>query len=317
LRNFLSLRRKLARASKAPDLVFFACIYDCEFFHYPAVQALLPWPWSGLYLHSFGFRKTTSPLYAWHRKWACPEKFARSARFLALATLDEGIRQPVEALAGAGKYVLFPDITDSSPAEEGENTLAGKLRRFADGRPVITLCGMLFPQRGVELFLETALANPQWCFALIGEIPYFADEKSGRALLEEFLRTHPCGFFHGHKVLGEQAYNGVVAASDVIWNVHIDWPGSSNTLTKAALFEKPVLVADKHLLAERVREFRLGEVCRDDSAQSVSEALGRLLSPVTEWRAAAQPRWREYCERHSPERLREAFGEILAKLPQG
>lgn len=315
VRSFLSLRRMLARAPKAPDLLFFTCIYDWEFFHYPAVRALLPWPWSGLYLHSFGFRKTTSPLYAWHRKWTCPEKFARSPRFLALATLDEGIRQPVEALAGAGKYVVFPDITDSSLAEEGENTLGGKLRRFAAGRPVITLCGMLYPQRGVELFLKTALANPQWCFALVGEIPYFADEKSGRALLDEFLRKHPYGFFHPMKVPDGEVYNGVVAASDVLWNVHIDWPGSSNTLTKAALFQKPVLVADKHLLAERMQDFRLGEVCRDDSAESASEALGRLLSPTTKWPAARQPRWREYGERHSPERLREAFGEILAKLP--
>lgn len=315
LRSFLSLRRKLTRA-KSPDLLFFACIYDWEFFHYPAAKVLLPWRWSGLYLQSFGFRKTTSHLYAWHRKWSCPEKFIGSDRLLALATLDEGIREPVEAMAGAGKYVVFPDITDSSPPEDGEGTLAGKLRRFAGARPVITLCGMLYPQRGVELFLKTALANPQWCFALVGEIPYFDDEKSGRALLDDFLRKHPHGFFHPMKVPDGAVYNGVVAASDVIWNVHIDWPGSSNTLTKAALFQKPVLVADKHLLVERVREFRLGEVCRDDSAESASEALGRLLSPATEWRTALPPRWSEYCERHSPERLLEAFGEILAKLPQ-
>lgn len=314
VRSFLSLRRKLSRAPKAPDLLFFACIYDWDFFHYPVVKALLPWPWSGLYLQSFGFRSTKSPIYSWHRKWSRPEGFASNPNLVALATLDEGIREKVEALTGRGKCVIFPDIADTSTPESGKNTLAEKLRRFAGERPVIMLCGMLYPQRGVEAFLKVAMANPQWCFALVGEIPNFANEILVKALLDDFLRRHPYGFFHPLKVPDGAVYNSLVSASNVIWNIHIDWPGSSNTLTKAALFEKPVVVGDKHLLAERVREYRLGEICSEESVESISAALTRLLSAPSDWRSANRPNWGAYCERHSQDRLSEAFSSILEKI---
>jgi hypothetical protein len=314
VRSFLSLRGKLARGTPLPDFLFFACIYDWEFFHYPVVHGLVPRRWGGLYLQSFGFRKTTSPLYSWHRKWSRPERFARSPGLVALATLDEGIENDVNAMAGPGKCVVFPDIADCSAPEEGENTLAGQLRARAGGRPIIMLCGMLYPQRGVDVFLRTALANPQWCFALVGEIPFFANESAGKALLDEFSQRHPHGFVHLSKVPEGAVYNSMVAASDVIWNIHVDWPGSSNTLTKAALFEKPVLVGDGHLLAERVRKFRLGEVCQENSTASISQALHAVLDAREAWAAARRPMWKEYREEHSPECLRAAFEKILAQV---
>jgi hypothetical protein len=313
-RSYISLRRKLARSNYPFDLLFFSCIYDWEFFYHALFRGFFPWRWSGLYLHSFGFRATNSPIYSWHRQWSHPERFASDPNLVALATLDEGIKEKVESLTGRGKCVIFPDIADASTPESGQNTLAAKLRRFAGGRPVIMLCGMLYPQRGVEAFLKVAMANPQWCFALIGEIPYFADERLGKSLLDDFLRQHAFGFFHPLKVPEGAVYNSLVAASDVIWNIHIDWPGSSNTLTKAALFEKPVVVGDKHLLAERVREYRLGEICSEDSEQSISAALNRLLSEPLAWRSANRPNWGAYREAHSTDRLREAFSTILAKI---
>jgi UDP:flavonoid glycosyltransferase YjiC (YdhE family) len=119
---------------------------------------------------------------------------------------------------------------------------------------------------------------------------------------------------HLSKVPEGAVYNSLVAASEVIWNIHVDWPGSSNTLTKAALFEKPVLVGDGHLLAERVRKFRVGEVCQEDSTVSVTQALHAILDAPEAWVAAKQPMWGEYREQHSPERLHAAFQKILARV---
>lgn len=312
IRNFYRLRRELLSAGTNPDLLFFACIYDWEFYYFPIVQWLLPAPWAGLYLQSFGFRKTTSPIYAWNRRWSHPERFTRSPQLRAIGTLDEGIKDQLEALAGKGKHILFPDITDRTPPEQGNNTLASKIKRFADGKPIIVFCGMLYPQRGVDLFLQTALANPQWCFAIVGEIPDLNPEQATHQLLDRFLRMHPYGYFHPIRIPSESIYNSVIAISDVVWNVHIDWPGSSNTLTKAALFEKPVVASDKHLLAERVRKFRLGELCNENSPNTATEALARLLNPTIQWNEVSQPRWSEYLSRHSQERLREAFSQVLA-----
>jgi hypothetical protein len=313
-RSLRVLDRALRRGRLRPDLVFFACVYDWQFYHFATFRFAFRWKWAGLYLQSFGFRSTTAPVYSWNRQWAKPQRFLGKGRPAAVATLDEGIRGKIEAMIAPGKCVVFPDATNCAPPGIAPDTLAGQLRKFAEGRKIVLLSGMLYPQRGVDAFLQVAMVNPQWCFALVGELPCFADEVAGRALLDEFLSKHPCGFFHPHKVPDGPAYNGLFAASDVVWNLHLDWPGSSNTLTKAALFEKPVVVGDGHLLAERTRQFRLGEVCREDSIPSISQALHAILDSPESWKESQQPRWREYREAHSEEQLGRAFSELIASL---
>jgi len=313
-RSLLVLDRMLRRGPQRPDLVFFACIYDWQFYRFGTFRFGFRWKWAGLYLQSFGFRSTSASVYAWHRQWAKPQRFLGRGKPAAIATLDEGISEKIEALIKPGKCVVFPDITNCAPPELGENTLAGKLRKFAAGRKIVLLSGMLFPHKGVDAFLQVAMANPQWCFALVGELPCFADEEKGKAMLDEFLRNHPCSFFHPLKVPDGPAYNGVFAVSDLVWNLHLDWPGSSNTLTKAALFEKPVVVGEGHLLAERTRRFRLGEVCREDSIPSISQALHAILESPQSWKESQQPRWREYREAHSEEQLGKAFSDLMAGI---
>ena len=215
LRTARSLRvldRMLRRGSQPPDLVFFACIYDWQFYHFATFRFAFRWKWAGLYLQSFGFRSTTAPIYAVTRKWADPQRFLGRGRPAAIATLDEGISGKIEAMISPAKGVVFPDVTNTAQAETGDITLAGKLLRFAAGRRIILLSGMLYPQRGVDVFLQVAMANPQWCFALVGELPCFSDEEKGKALLDEFLRKHPCSFFHPLRVPDGPVYNGVIAA---------------------------------------------------------------------------------------------------------
>jgi hypothetical protein len=313
-RSLRVLDRMLRRGLQQPDLVFFACIYDWQFYHFGTFRHWFRWKWAGLYLQSFGFRSTTSPMYAWHRQWAKPQKVLRQGRPVAIATLDEGISKQLQAVIHPGKCVVFPDITNTAMPEAGESTLAGKLRCFAAGRPIVLLSGVLFPQRGVYAFLQAAMANPQWCFALAGDLACLSDNEKDRGLLDEFLRKHPCSFCHPIRLQDGPVYNGLVAVSDVIWNIHLDWPGSSNTLTKAALFEKPVVVGEGHLLAERTREFRLGEVCCEDSITSISKALHAILDSPESWKSSQAPRWRDYTAAHSEQQLDRALSELIASL---
>jgi glycosyltransferase involved in cell wall biosynthesis len=313
-RSLCVLDRMLRHGPRQPDLVFFACMYDVQFYYFGTFRRWFRWKWAGLYLLSFGFRSTTAPVYELNRRWAKPEKFLRKGKPAAIATLDEGISKKIEAIIQPGKCVVFPDITNTALPETGEHTLAGKLRRFAAGRKIVLLSGTLFPQRGVDAFLQVAMANPQWCFALVGELPYFSDEEKGRAMLDEFLRSHPCSFFHPLSVPDGPAYNAVIAACDVVWNIHLDWPGSSNTLTKAAFFEKPVVVGEGHLLAERTRDFRLGEVCPERSIPLITQALHAILDSPESWKASQRPQWQEYREAHSDQRLQEVMGELMATL---
>ena len=164
LRVFLSIRKILCKLSKRiqkyPDLIFFACIYDWDFKFFRWYGWLMPCMWSGLYLQSFGFRITRSPLYEWHRSWAFPSAFLSSKKLLAIGTLDEGIVDKIEQMTSRQNCVLFPDIADETIGEHPSLLIGQKIRNLMGARPIIILCGMLYPQRGVEIFLKTALANP-------------------------------------------------------------------------------------------------------------------------------------------------------------
>jgi hypothetical protein len=316
VQNLTALRTALRtiereRGQRA-DLVFFNSIHDVDFLGVRPLRWLLPRRWAGLYLHSFAFRKTTSPLYAGVREVARQNRLLQDGGAVAVATLDEGIAERIEAVTGRQNVVVFPDITDESAPDVGVHSLGGKIRTLAGGRPVISLTGSLHHQRGVGPFLEAALANPQWYFVLAGVLPPQV-RKDYALLLEAFeARCPEHAFLHDGTVPGEPAFNGLLAASDVVWNLHLDWPGSSNTLTKAAVFERPVIVGSGHLLEERVRKFRLGEMCNENDTASINAGLQAIASNRDGWLKSNQPAWEEYRRLHSKGRLKEAMGSVLS-----
>jgi hypothetical protein len=311
----LILRIWEVRNQSKIDSVFFACIYDFDFFDFPAASLVFRRRWSGLYLLSFGFRKTTSVHYDWIRVNARPERFLKSSRLLALATLDEGIVNQINEQIGEKRCILFPDFTEEQHADTRPDTLGGIIRTLAAERPVITLVGTLYEQRGLNLFLKTALENPQWFFALVGEVSGISAKT--QCLLAKFTRLHCNSFFYPHRVPTDEVYNGVIATADIIWNIHLDWPGSSNTLTKAAVFEKPVIVSNRHLVGERVRKFHLGETCDEDSSSSVQHAIARIVENQCShdsWISRNKPKWSEFRQLHSLQRLQSAMKQFVELL---
>lgn len=320
LQTFFRLKQVLKRCSKevesAFDLIFFCCIYDWEFYHFPWFARLIPASWAGLYVQSFGFRKTTSPIYAFHRRWANPERFLRSKSMVAIGTLDEGIQSKLAKETDKGKCIVFPDFTDERALDlkQTSSTLAGKIQRVASEKKIISLCGMLIPQRGVQQFLMTAIENPQWCFVLVGELAYFKKQSPIFDLLKNFLLDLPNSLYYPLRVSDEREYNGIFQVSDVVWNIHIDYPGSSNTLTKAAVFEKPVIASNQHLIAERVTAYKLGEICDASNISDITNKLHTILDDPEEWRLQKEPDWKSYRSKHNKERLRECFSEIMSLL---
>jgi hypothetical protein len=315
VQNLTALRRGLRaierERGRQADLVFFNSIHDVDFLGVRPLRWMLPRRWAGLYLHSFAFRKTMSPLYSGVREMARDNRLLQDGAPVAVAALDEGITARIEAVTGRRNVVVFPDITDESAPDVGADSLGGKIRVLAGGRPVITLAGSLHHQRGVGPFLEAALANPQWYFVLAGFLPPQV-RKDYAPLLEAFQARCPAhAFLHEGAVPDGPAFNGVVAASDVVWNLHLDWPGSSNTLTKAAVFERPVIVGSGHLLEERVRKFRLGEVCQDNDAASIAAALAAMAPDIDGWVRSNRPAWEDYRRLHSKARLKEAMRQVL------
>ena len=145
--------------------------------------------------------------------------------------------------------------------------------------------------------------------------PVFNAEQ--RALFVRAVSEGPAVIYHGERVPDERAYNSLVQACDVLFAAYVDFPHSSNTLTKAAVFEKPIIVSDGHLMAARVREYRLGEVVPQGDAEAALRAIRRIVDDLPGWREKNKPRWAEYRERHSVARLNEALAGLLSAGGEG
>src|SRR5690606_17180288 len=118
------------------------------------------------------------------------------------------------------------------------------------------------PSKGVATMARLAVEHPELdaTFLFAGEVEWraFSAEELGWIKRARELRGRVV--FHGRRIPDEASYNALVRACSVLWAVYPNSPHSSNTLTKAAVFERPVLAADGHLMARRIREYRLGEV---------------------------------------------------------
>jgi hypothetical protein len=312
------LRRWQAKHGRKIDLVFFACIYDRHFEHFRLAERFFGFPWSGLYLHARSFRMPGSPL-PYQGGLPCPERFLTMHSMQSVGILDEGIVAEVQAMSGGKPVHVFPDITvETLRDEDGKSGLAAKLKRFATGRPIVSLTGHLQWTKGLDVFTSAAQhpAMRNVFFFLAGNVNWNEIAPEERQSLQRQWARTPNMFAHLQD-LPEEEMNAVIAASDVVFAAYRSFPNSSNVLTKAAVFERPMLVSDGYLMAERVRGFGLGEVVAEGDVEASVEALVKMLEPDYYPKMVTTARWAEYRTLHSQDRLERVFRDLLAVVSGG
>ena len=307
-----ALRNWEARNGCKLDLVFFACIYDWDFRYLPRTASGFPWPWSGLYLHCRDFRMPGTPL-PYTRMMPCPERIFRHSNLQSVAILDEGADEYMQRLTNGRPVVVFPDLANASaPAPGG---VACRMKEFAAGRPLVGAFGHLQPTKGVTALAQVALnpENRHLAFAFVGEVMLGLFSTDDRQLIDQ-LRSTPNVFAHFERVTDGPAFNALVRNCDIIFAAYTNFPNSSNMLTKAALFEKPVIVSDGYLMAERVRGYALGEVIPEGNVEALNSAIRALCDNTRRTGEKRQPQWERYREAHSSARLAEAFTRLLGSI---
>ncbi len=296
------------------DLVFFACIYDWHFEWFRYAENFFRFPWSGLYLHARSFRIPDSPNPI-NKKMPCPEKIFTCSSMQSVALLDEASVAPMRALNGDKPTIAFPDFTDESLPQPGDpcDGLAQKVRSFAQGRPIISLVGHLQRTKGLCEFTKAALDKSlqDHVFFLAGELSWLGISKEKQISLMKAWEQSPNILTHLSRISSEAAINGVIASSDVVFAAYSDFPNSSNILTKAALFKRPVVVSDGYLMAERTRAYGLGEVIPEGDTAALIAAILRITANRNLIPQHRSCRANEYSREHSYDRLVEAFRELL------
>jgi hypothetical protein len=284
----------------------FGCFHENQSKVSSRVIRTLGLPAAGLYIHA-GMFHTGDHL----RDTRISRKVGDLLRQPLLKTiymLDHDMLGAVADFSGK-ETILLPDVTDCR--HDDAEPLPARLGLVPKTRPVIGLLGHLRPSKGVAEMIGFALAQPDLnaTFLLAGSCRWEEFPPDQEKLIKHAVANDPRVVFHPERIPDGSPYNSLVKACDVLWAVYRDCPHSSNTLSKAAFFERPVIVADGHLMARQTRQYSLGEVVPQDDPAALRAALQPMLADPAAWCRGNMPRWHEFRELHSNERFRSILRE--------
>lgn len=204
------------------------------------------------------------------------------------------------------RFALAPDVADLELPTKPPK-LATDVRERARDRTIVLQIGSITAHKGIDTLLDVvAAADPtRFFFAIVGEVYWdtFAGQKNR---VRSFYAQPPENVYLSQGYIeSERDYNGVIAACDIIYAVYQNFGSSSNSLTKAAGFRRPILVSENSLMGERVRRANIGSVAPEGDVEAILEKLSWL---------AEQPRGGFGFESYHVEQSVEALKLVLAKV---
>jgi hypothetical protein len=303
-----SLRQWESENASRVDLVFFSTIYDFEFEDFRLAKVWFSRPWSGIYLHARAFRMPGTPM-PYVNRLPCPEKIFTLPTMSSVCVIDEGAVSPMTTLAKGKPVFEFPDITATEiELPLNGDTLAGKLTRFAAGRKVVVCLGHLQKTKGLAELCQVARhpSMAETTFFFGGEVYWGELAPEEVKLILSTWEGGPNVLTHLAK-LSDATINALIKVSDVVFAAYTNFPNSSNIMTKAALLERPIVVSDGHLMAERVRKYHLGSIVPEGSVPDILREISHLCAhggvPGADYRG--------YYANHSPQALHAALAKVV------
>jgi glycosyltransferase involved in cell wall biosynthesis len=320
LTNWLHFSKALKRvdfSAGKPDLVFFAWLDSYLSGYVPAwlVDGAFPFAWSGLYFHPRHHRnKQRHPLIA--KYIPSPESLVAKSKFAcSLAILDAGVVNQLRERLVEKRVFIFPDFADEAPPC-ANYILAEEIKSKAKGRKIIGLIGRLARRKGVLTLLRIA-RQPMardWYFVFAGEL---AEETFSQQELREiqlFFGEPRTNVFACLATLsGDAQFNATVNVCDVIFAAYQDFPHSSNLVTKAAEYGKPILVSAGGYMGEVVKQYDLGEVVPGDDVPAALAALCKLTGE--NFAQSHSVGMKAYSAQQSQSKLREQLVGLVGCTP--
>lgn len=304
------------------DMVYFPYLDSyLRFLPFPAIpRLLLNRPWSGLYLRNHHHGEPRSLLKSL-RLLAKGDAILKSDQCLGIGVLDERF---IPAMTRMNVTVTaYPDVTRADLPPQ-PHPLAQEIRDKAAGRKVIGIIG-IERRKGFLTLLRTAVlaqrAKLPYYFACAGTfcLSQFTEEEQSEILsISAGITSGEIDNLHfdpsAKRIPDEADYNSVFRSFDIAWAAYEGFQGSSGTLSKAAAFEIPCLATRGECVGQRVETYRLGLTIPEGDAPAALAALGHLLLASAHEGNSLAPRFANYREDHSLERLDHILAELLERV---
>ncbi len=218
--------------------------------------------------------------------------------------LDEKVAERYRKESPQFIFEYLPDVADTAlPTQSGR--LAQELRFLAGSRKIVFMGGSIGKQKNLSRWLELiALADPeQWFFVQIGRINKNNLTPEDAESLQQVLSRPPENLYIQPTYLAdERTFSEIISISDVIFAVYRDFGRSSNMLSKAAYFEKPILVANQCLMGDIVEKYRIGYSVPQGDTLAMYQALCNL-SKIEDLKAHFQSYRNDFSEEIMQQKL--------------
>jgi hypothetical protein len=228
-------------------------------------------PWAGLCI-------TPENLSDQQASQTLPEYYQLSG-YQGTCFLDEALLQSYRTHYPTKHFEFLPDITETD-LPTTPNPIALDIKQRAAGRTIVFMGGSIGKQKNLARWVDVVLnLDPtQWYFVQIGRINVNNLTPADEQALALLKQQQPANLFiYADYLPDETVFNAIIEVSDIIFAVYRDFYRSSNMLSKAAFFEKPILVADDCLMGERVAKYEIGLAVPADNAECIQAGLASLL----------------------------------------
>jgi glycosyltransferase involved in cell wall biosynthesis len=239
----------------------------------------------------------------------------QSSRCKAVAILNEDVARELQSQL-RNPVIIFPDVTDESKPDV-DFLVAQQIRDKARGRKVIGLLGSLNKRKGFMTLLEVSqkAIKEDWFFVFIGSFSEHSFDSEDLMKINSNLQEPPPNcFFYFNFVPDGSSFNALVNQCDILFAAYENFPYSSNLLTKAAVFQKPILVSENFCMGQRVEKFKLGVSIPEGNVLDCFNALRYLSQNLESNTDQPQPDFEEYKYLHSDKKLFSVFSSILRNL---
>jgi glycosyltransferase involved in cell wall biosynthesis len=294
-----------------PVMVFFPYL-DCSYFHkflFPAfLDRIFHYQWGGLYLQPTHIRMNQN------LKFRYPDFMFFSLNCKVVSVLDENIIDKFQKKIKK-PVIFFPDITDSKSATVSAH--CQDILKLAGGKKIISSIGTQAKKKNLTMLLKIAeyssRQNLPYFFVIAGGPVYWNtwNKKEQDYIKSLYESKNDNIYFYFQVIPDGPEYNSFIKISDLIFAVYHNFYHSSNTLTKAAIFEKPVIVDDRYLMAERVIKYQTGLAVPEGNMKKTIQAIDCLLRKVDYNELSLNPKFKEYEEIHAQKYLCTAFEQVI------
>jgi len=292
-----------------PDLVFFLCLDAYLDKRIPSflVDLVFPFVWSGLYLAPAISRGDEKTQYS-ALPFLCRDESLLSSHCRTVGVLDDGMAYSLVKITGK-PVIVFPDIAELFLSKVDFLQLT-ELIHETKGRKVVGLFGCLAKRKGILTLLAVSqrMTGEDVLFLFAGPLDESSFTDDERILIESFVTNPPVNCIFFLESFHEEHFNSLLESCDIIYLVYEKFSYSSNILTKAAYFKKPVIVTEGYCMAERVIKYRLGAVVKENHPEESERAIRTLVAnlPVNDCSG-----FEEYYSNHTEGRLRECFESVI------